>query len=160
MSRNLTAEEKNKLKNLQVSNSIYRRDINDLLIDIAVYEEKLKVLREKEKVAVLDEQLQLSRTIEQFEAEVGRKTGQLKHKEGRIAAKTAEIEEIIRLSMTREDQVVESYNPNDPAILAAKAEAAAKKEAAKPKKEKKEKKEAAPKEPKPKKEPKVTAEVQ
>ena len=124
MSRNLTDKEKNQIKNLQVSNSIYKRDIKDLIMEIGSLQQQLEKKEAMEKTAVLDEQLMLSREIEQLKAEIGRRTGQIKHKEGRIAAKEAEIEEIQRASMLREDVVVESYNPNDPARLAAKAAAA------------------------------------
>ena len=139
MSTMYTPEEKNKIKNLQVSNSIYRREIKDLLNEISTLNLELVALEEKEKSAVLDEQLELSRKIEQVKALVGRKTGQIKHKEGRIAAKEAEIQDIQTLGMTREDVVVESYNPNDPALLAEKAVAkAASAPAKKTKKEKQE----------------------
>jgi chromosome segregation ATPase len=118
MSRKLTAEEKNKVKNLQVSNSIYKKDIKKLVDELNVLNPQLADLKAKQPDLLGEEEAKVSQAITQLEATIGAKCGKIKYIEGRIAEKENKIEEIKTTALREEETVVEISDPNDPEVLA------------------------------------------
>lgn len=131
MSRKLTPEERNKVKNLQVSNSIYKKDITKLVEQMKSANNELEDLKVLANTQLGEELQKTEQRITQLESEIGSIVGKIKHKEGRIAAKEAEIEAIKTVAAREEETVIESVDMNSPEKIAEREAKLAAKEAAK-----------------------------
>ena len=129
MSRSLTPAERNKVKNLQVSNSIYKKDIRNLNADIEALKVELAEVTAKE-VDLLGEAAKTALDqIIQIKSSIVSKEGLVAYKEGKIASKEVEVEDIKTTAMREEDEGTDHYDPNSPENIAKKNAIAAKREA-------------------------------
>jgi predicted nucleic acid-binding Zn-ribbon protein len=114
MSRSLTKDEKNKVKNLQVSNSIYKNDIKKLLTEIQDLEKHRMELEGKLGIAMGDEYNRVETDLEKINGDIKLKTGKIAYIEGRIKVKEQQIDDIKNIAAREEEQIVKIWDPNSP----------------------------------------------
>lgn len=110
MSRSLTPEEKNQIKNLQVSNSIYRRQVKELVEEAAKLQTKRDQIQSQMDDLTGEELTKTTTEIESINAELKQKVGQIAYKEARINEKSIEIDNIKTKAVREEEE------PTGPAI--------------------------------------------
>lgn len=114
MPRSLTVEERNKIKNLQVSNSIYRKKVKELVETMVLLKEKIEHL-EKEMENQMGEELQKSEIeLTKLTGTIENYAGKIHYIESRIAEKEHQIDEIKNTSIREDEIVIKSWDPNDP----------------------------------------------
>lgn len=114
MSRPLTTEERNQIKNLQVSNSIYRKKVKDNLEKITLLQTKLDVIKHQMENQLGEELAKSEFEADQVKGDVESLIGKIAYIESRIRDKEFKMDEIRNTAAREEEKVIRSWDPNDP----------------------------------------------
>jgi len=106
MSRSLTDQERNKIKNLQVSNSIYRKQIKTHLSTIEELKKQKDPLVKGLPNLLGEEHQKAEREINRIDGEINQKLAKIAYIEARISEKESQVEEIKNKAAQEEEPVV------------------------------------------------------
>ena len=112
--RTFTPEEKLAVKNLQVSNSIYRSDIKKLVESNEAMQAELDSLKVREPELLGEEHKDVSLRIAHLESTIASNVGKIAYKQDRIAEKEVKLEAYFNLAAVEEERIIESFDPNSP----------------------------------------------